>query len=306
MKWVAKAALQQVFSHLPVGADANYAFQRWVTRTLPADRAAFDHHVGQAVGHWRRYAGHEPVVPPEEAAFYEFGAGWDLIGPLVLWGLGAQSQTLVDIRPNLRVALINHTLATYEQRRHEIGAAYSLSLRPAQATAITSVDELQRFGIRYLAPCDARSTGLPSNSIDCITSTYTLEHIPRPDILAILTESRRLLKPTGLLGSSIDLQDHYSYFDQSVSVYGYLRYAEPAWRVVNSPLHFQNRLRYPEYRDLFRQAGFDMVDEELRRPTGEELDELEGMKLADQFRGFTKEDLGVRSIYFLARPRTSA
>ena len=44
---------------------------------------------------------------------------------------------------------------------------------------IASLEELEaRFGIRYLAPRDARATALPAGSVDFVSSTSTLEHVP--------------------------------------------------------------------------------------------------------------------------------
>ena len=43
------------------------------------------------------------------------------------------------------------------------------------------------------------------------------EHIPEPDLASILGECARLLRPGGLVSFRIDLTDHYSYFDRSLS-----------------------------------------------------------------------------------------
>ena len=73
--------------------------------------------------------------------------------------------------------------------------------------------------------------------MDCITSTYTLEHIPADDIRRILVECNRILKPGGLILSLIDYQDHYSWLDLRISRYNFLRYSERQWRWFNSSLH---------------------------------------------------------------------
>src|SRR5213078_3194941 len=90
--------------------------------------------------------------PVEDAVFYEFGAGWDLAIPLSYAALGVRRQVLVDIRPSARGELE------------------------------------ERFGIAYLAPRDARATGLESESIDFVTSTDVCEHIPEGDLGQIFRE----------------------------------------------------------------------------------------------------------------------
>jgi SAM-dependent methyltransferase len=169
------------------------------------------------------------------------------------------------------------------------------------------VAELEsRFGITYLAPCDARATRLPAESVDFVSSTDTDEHIPEEDLLAIFSECRRLLRVDGALSCRIDMQDHYSYFDGSLSRYNFLRFSDRAWSAVNSPLHFQNRLRYPDYVRLVREAGFEIVAERLSRPTADDLAVLRELDLAPRFRGYALEELGVKTLGLVARPLPDA
>ena len=180
---------------------------------------------------------------------YEFGAGWDLVGPLTLALSGVGRQIVVDIRENLRLELVNDTLRRLPALLDETHRSFE---------PIASRGELERrLGIRYLAPCDARDTGLPASSVDMISSTFTLEHISAPDIAAILRESARLLRPGGLVSCAIDMKDHYSYFDDGLGPYHFLGVPERTWRFVNPDLHYQNRLRLPDYRRLFADAGLD-------------------------------------------------
>lgn len=304
-RWLVKAALQGTFSALPHGDELNYLFQRRVTRGLPRGRESFDWHVQLAGEHLRRYVEERGgAVPPAKATFYEFGAGWDLIGPLTYWALGVGRQVLVDIRPNVRWELVNHTLRALAERRTELEDLLGVELRTVDPAPIATAGELEeRFGIRYLAPCDARATGLPAGSVDFVSSTYTLEHIPARDIAPILRESARLLKPDGLINSAIDLNDHYSFFQPGLSPYNFLRFREPVWRWLSPSLHYQNRLREPEYRALFEQAGLEIVEARTFGPTGEDLDDLARLSCAPRFRRFTPEELGVRGLRYLARPR---
>lgn len=299
---MAQAALQQVFSHVPHGADLDYLFQRHVNRSLPTGHQGFDQHVGQAVEHWRAYLRHGPAVPVERAASYAFGVGWDVVVPVALWGLGFNDQTLVDSHRRLRLPIVNQALQTYRARRLQLEDAFQVSLRPPLSDPLTGLEELTRYGIRYLAPRDARATGLPTGSVDLVTSTFALEHIPPPDLLAMLVETRRLLRRTGVLSCSVDMQDHYSYVDRDASAYSYLRFSELTWRLVNPHLHYQNRLRYPEYHELLGAAGFGVVDEEVQWPTAEQLDELQHLPLAAVFRCFSPEEVGVRAAQLVARP----
>jgi SAM-dependent methyltransferase len=285
MRWIAKALVQGGLSHVPHGDALNYVLQRRVSRSLPVPDGIFRMHEEEARAHFEALRRHAPALDPGAAVAYEFGAGWDLVGPLTLATLGVGRQILVDIRANVRLELVNDTL-----RRS--------SLEP-----LASLDELEpRLGIRYLAPRDARATGLPDAAVDMVSSTFTLEHIPEPDIAAILAESARLLRPGGLVSCAIDLKDHYSYFDHRLGPYHFLGVSDRAWRFVNPSLHHQNRLRLPDYRRLFAEAGLTIVEEHVKRPTDDEQRGLAGIALAPRFRRYAADDLGALELRVVAAP----
>jgi SAM-dependent methyltransferase len=293
MRWVAKAALQRGLGVLPQGERLNYVFQRHVLRSLPAGDAALRQKLARARQHVAAYAEHGPGTPLGDACFYEFGAGWDLAIPLAYAMLGVGRQVLVDIRPSARVKLVNDSIAALDRVREPD--------LPPLGGPVASVAELEpRFGITYLAPRDARATGLAEGSVDFVSSTDTCEHIPGDDLAAIFRECFRLLRPGGAFSCRIDLQDHYAYFDRSLSRYNFLRFSDRAWGLVNSPLHFQNRLRASEYMRLVRDAGFEVAAETPSGPSEEDRLELRALPLAQRFRSFSEDDLGVTVLSFVA------
>lgn len=238
------------------------------------------------------------------ARLFEFGAGWDLIGPLTLWSLGAGRQTVIDLRSNLHPELIANTIDSLPG--HLAGASAvagvpTRSLPPGVPPPDLPAFLIERFGIEYRAPCDARATGLPSGSFDVVSSTFVLEHVPPDDIEAILRESRRLLRPGGLVSCAIDMQDHYADFDPSVSVYNYLRFSERRWRLINSSLHFQNRLRLSDYLSRFETAGLEIVDVARQEISAADREALAAVELDESFAPYEIDDLAVRTSLVIAR-----
>lgn len=302
MRWLAKAAVQRGLGVLPAGEQLNYLFQRHVAHSLPAGESVFRRKFSRASQHLGEYERHGPGTPASEAVFYEFGAGWDLAIPLSYACLGVGRQVLVDIRPSARVELVNESLEVFGRLWDELETEAGRELRPIGGP-IGSLAELeQRLGIAYLAPRDARKTGLDAASIDFVSSTDTCEHIPEPDLARIFVECHRLLRPGGAFSCRIDLQDHYAYFDRSLSRYNFLRYSDGVWRIVNSPLHFQNRTRARDYLRLVREAGFELESETPSGPSEEGLAELRALPLAPRFSdGYTLEELGVTVLSFVAR-----
>jgi SAM-dependent methyltransferase len=118
---------------------------------------------------------------------------------------------------------------------------------------------LGRSRIEYFAPADARATGLEPDSIDLVYSNSVLEHVPPEVIRGLMKESFRVLKPGGLALHNVGCNDHYAFFDKSISFVNYLQYEERSWRLWNNSLQYQNRLRAPEFEELAAAAGFEVI-----------------------------------------------
>src|SRR6184192_2626057 len=79
MRWVAKAALQRGLGLMPQGERVNYLFQRHVAGSLPGGEQVVRRKLARARQHLEAFG-----RPVEDAIFYEFGAGWDLVEDRVL------------------------------------------------------------------------------------------------------------------------------------------------------------------------------------------------------------------------------
>jgi SAM-dependent methyltransferase len=301
VRWLAKALVQKTLSYAPRSDALNYVFQRHVFRSLPAGDAHLKSKFARAGQHFETFLEHAPRADPSTATFYEFGVGWDLLVPLSYFMLGVDRQILVDLHAHARPELANDSIRRLEAARPAFEETSGRPLKSLGAPDVDGIDDLERFGLTYLAPRDARATGLPDRSVDFVSSTDTLEHIPPGDIALILAECLRLLRPEGVLSCRIDLEDHYFRFDRSLSRYNFLRYSDRTWALVNSSLHYLNRLRYPDYVRLVEEAGFELVRERISWASEEQLRELAGLELAERFRdGYSPEELGVRGVTLVA------
>jgi len=169
---------------------------------------------------------------------------------------------------------------------------------------VGSIGELaDRFGINYRAPVDARATGLESGSVDFVSSTVTLEHVPREHVIPLLGECVRLLRPDGVVSALIDLTDHYSQIDESISRYNFLRYSDRAWRRINSNLQHQNRMRRPDYLAAFAEAGLEIVWEKSMAGGEAHIASLRKLDLAERFRAYPFDELAVARMRVVARPK---
>ena len=283
MRWQVKAAIQRSLSVLPKGEELNFLLQKRVLRSFPVTDGYLQEHFHEGMKHIEAVEAHGRV-PLADVRAYEFGVGWTLIGPLTFWMAGIDRQTIVDISALMRWPLVNDSIARMSAMHDVLEARAGRPLRRIDPRPLRTQSELQnRFGIDYRAPLDARVTGLPAGSMDLISSTNTLEHIPEDDIAAIMRECARLLSADGLVSCRVDLQDHYSFFDSGISVYNYLRYSDRAWKLVNSRIHYQNRLRARDYLAFFEQGGLQVTDYTLGEPTPEHRATLSTLPIATRF-----------------------
>jgi SAM-dependent methyltransferase len=299
LDWRSKALLQAAFSGIPGGEALNFFLQRYVTRSLPISEPKFVEMVqiaGQHVEGFRRHSRR----PLEAATFYEFGAGWDLVIPLSFYAFGVSKQILVDVRRLFRASLVADTIRKFDQ--NEFDGLLWRQPGPAKAPQRLTIETLESvYGIRYRAPSDASDTGLPSSSVDSITSTDVLEHIREGSILPILRECYRLLRDDGVMSLRVDYQDHYAYFDSQITIYNFLRYSDTHWRLFNSALHHQNRLRHPDYLNLLATAGFEVLESHPFQASEHELEMLRNTPIADRFRSYEPADLAIRGSHLVLR-----
>ena len=297
MDWRYKAIVQNVLSRVPNGQQANYLFQRHVTKSFPIDIARFRDIVTWCEPHIKAIRRHH-AAPLSQLRFYEFGAGYHFIGPLTFYALGVDQQLAVDLNRLTRPELINETIVTFRNLQVDLGL--ELVRKPSQLVdeKDPSLSLKELYGTEYRAPCDARATDLPSNSVDCITSTSTLEHIRPEDIRAILWECHRLLKPDGIMTMAIDYVDHYSFLDKNISGYNFLRYSDSKWEMFSPSLHYQNRLRHSDYVALFKSCGFQIIEEKRSEGTAEDVDTIKRLPLNERFAAYELNDLVVRGGFF--------
>ncbi len=287
MRWQTKARAFSVLSKIPRGEDLHYALQRYVTRRLPRPEKQVRSIYTLAqrlLGVHEKYS----LRPLRDSTCFEFGAGRDLIVPLAFSAHGAGRFITVDIERLAKLELIRSNAAVISR------------LSGVDHPTINYLDDLERcWRIDYRAPSDARSTGLPTGSIDCAVSVETLEHIPKNDIAAILKELRRIMRPDGVALMQIDYGDHFKSFDPSISSFNFLTYSDEDWSPFQSRFQYVNRLRRSEYLQLFREAGFELLsDQPDRRPPEQQILE----RLAPRFRSFSPEDLFTLGSLIVGRP----
>lgn len=307
--WLIKSALHHVISWLPRSHEWNYKMQKHISRSITPGAGSFAHMAGDCARFLDYYASYSKNADESFTAF-ELGTGWFPTVPVGLFLCGAKEVWTADIAPLLKIENVRPVLAFYRDAASNGSLKKILPrLRPDRLARIdTALNSSETDPVKLLATLDitvlyldARSTGLKPGSVDLVLSDSVLVHIPKMVIPGIFEELRRIISPKGVMVHWMGLWDTYARFDKSLTRFNMLRYSESAWRIYNSPIEHQNRLRMAEFRKLHHQTGFDIVAEECLRA---EIDELAKVPLHADFSEMIREDLLVMSCWQASIPRS--
>jgi hypothetical protein len=136
-----------------------------------------------------------------------------------------------------------------------------------------------------------------------VYSIAVMEHVPAKILRGFVDATSRLLKPGGLAYHVVTPADHFSWSvgGHDLSPYNNLQYGNRWFNFWYNPrISHQNRWRCSQYVELFKQAGFEVLDLE-RDITPSRLPLLDAMKLAPEFKRFDRKDLATEQFYILLR-----
>jgi SAM-dependent methyltransferase len=306
--WVLKAAVQKLLSPLPGAHRLNRALQAHVTRTLDltSDRVAAQ--MGRCARHLEAYVSTRGRTP---GRVLEVGTGWHPLLPLGFHLCGCDEIRTVD-----RVALL--TSWTIREALDAVAAGIAAGtlaaalprLVPGRAARLTQglrdlrsasgTEALERLGIRYQV---GEASILPAGSADLVVTNSVLEHLEERELRALLRELRRIVATGGVASHFVDLGDHYATFDRRIDVYNFLKFRTGTWKLVNSRLHFQSRLRIGDYRRLLAETGWTLLEETSQRGTAADLARI---RLAAEFTRHSLDDLLVYRSWIRAMPAGEA
>ena len=290
MNWKLKWAIQKACASVPlISQPLYYQLQQRLGPVAGAyDTGSMLAEAARMTRVLRQYG-----QPVEGASVMEVGSGWRLDIPLGLYLCGARETLAFDANRYLRESLVLRSLdylRTHEDHVHElfrdVTEAGDLKRRlDALVDCRTLAEVLAAAGIRYFAPADAARTPLPGHSIDIHFSYTVFEHIPRQVLTAILCEASRLLRPSGVAMHHIDLSDHSAHVDPSITLINFLQYSDRQWRwFASTPWSYHNRLRVDAYRDIYTQAGHELLswNPHVDRKS---IEALEYLPLDSQYQG---------------------
>ncbi|WP_420573572.1 hypothetical protein [Kordia sp.] len=149
----------------------------------------------------------------------------------------------------------------------------------------------------------AETGSISSEAVDLIFSRFVLEHIPPKELAEIHRNfAKNLPKPFYIL-HMISPSDHRAYDDKSLSYYDFLKYSKDEWKKKHTKFDYHNRLRLPDYLEIFKNEGFEVVS--LAYDTcdiaSEKYKKFKELTLHKDYENYTEEELLAGSINVLLK-----
>ena len=303
-KWIIKAVIQKAISFLPYKHQINFLFQKYITKGVQlSDDYFLDRliHFQKHVAFYRQFRGAITGIKT-----LELGTGWYPVIPLSFYLCGAEKIYTVDIARLLNQDRLLTTIRKVVEYHHKgqlkqyLGTYDQNKMTQLEAlvkqSTFDSTSILSQLNITYLVE-DARQLSLNDQSIDLITSNNTFEHIYFQILKPILLEFKRVLNQAGLMSHFIDMSDHFAHLDQNITIYHFLQFSPKQWQWIDNSIQPQNRMRMADYRKLYRDLDLNILQEDHRPGS---LEELAKVNVHYSFQGISNEEIAISHGYLVS------
>jgi hypothetical protein len=229
----------------------------------------------------------------------ELGSGWYPLTPLIVICFGARELFSFDLDQHYsraRIAAAARALMRFDAQ----------FARSPMLLDVASTGRLPAAVKHYPRTDIVVQNALAGRSVDLAISRAVLEHVEPATIVKIHAASRRWLAPHGHWIHLISPSDHRAYSDPSLHLVDFLRYSDSEWRTLaGNRFAYHNRLRRPQFAELFEAAGWKIAKQEFSVPPSV-LSSLAGLPIHADFEKLAPEDLVASSLWFVLRAHPEA
>lgn len=200
----------------------------------------------------------------------EIGTGWVHWESLIVSLFYEIEVTLFDVWDNRQLSALKRFCAELDGAMDtqfaltpaQVTRAHELLRRIQTARSLDELYELLHF--HYVVAAEGTLDRFADGVYAAIYSGSVLQHVRREILDGYICDIGRLLKPGGYSMHTVDLHDQLYYYDRSVPSKNYMRFSDQTWqRMFQNDVQYFNRVQRPEWLALFRNAGLELVEEEI-------------------------------------------
>lgn len=150
-------------------------------------------------------------------------------------------------------------------------------------------------GIKYNPKTDL--TKVPIRNAELVFSRFVLEHVSQLDIKEMHQKFKKEL-PEAYIIHFISPSDHRAYVDKNLSNQDFLRYSESEWAKKHTRFDYHNRLRLPQYLEIFKELDYDIIllEFESANKGSETYKKFKSVPLHEDYQKYTDDELTAGSI----------
>ena len=137
--------------------------------------------------------------------------------------------------------------------------------------------------------------------IKLIYSRFVLEHVTPTDIEKMHKKFYKELNNDIKILHLISPSDHRAYSDKTLSIYDFLKYSQKEWNKIQTKFDYHNRLRLPEYIDIFKKSGFNItyIEHDTVNKKSQKYIKYKELKLHPDYHKFSEMEVLAGSICVL-------
>ncbi len=140
--------------------------------------------------------------------------------------------------------------------------------------------------------------------VDLVVSRFVLEHVPPESIKEIHRFLNANMKSGSYILHLISPSDHRAYSDTSLSLQDFLKYSQEEWDKIQTKFDYHNRLRLPQYLELF-ENDFEIVfvEHDTINTNSMAYKKFKELPIHEEFQKFSEQELMAGSINVLLKKR---
>ncbi|MBU3821374.1 hypothetical protein KO566_04820 [Flavobacteriaceae bacterium XHP0103] len=154
--------------------------------------------------------------------------------------------------------------------------------------------------IKYFPKQNIINAKLPKN-IKLYYSRFVLEHVEPNDIEKIHKKLFKEMSSKSAIIHLISPSDHRAYSDSSLSYYDFLKYSKAEWNRIQTKFDYHNRLRLPQYLEIFTKVGFKIafLEYDKVQTDSHKYKEFKKLTIHQDYKQFSEEEILAGSINIL-------
>lgn len=156
-------------------------------------------------------------------------------------------------------------------------------------------------GIEYFPNFDIVLQDVPL--ADIVFSRYVLSHMKEIDVIGFHNKIINQFKKGTYVIHFISPSDLRQHSDNTISQQEFLKYSKPEWENIHTKFDYHNRLRLPQFLEIFITCGFELVylEYESTKVGSKQYDLFKKVKLHEDYIKYSDEELTAGNILVILK-----